>query len=174
MLSIEEQICNYPTPLLGAHLPGSTLAEVVNSRPIVILHFLRHLGCLYCKAQVDGLYNLQQQHPGFPPIIFVHQSSVEKGDVFFAKHFPGAAHISDPQLDLYRLFSIRRLQGLNLINPLMVLKGIWLTLRGYVNRVGGFGDIMILSGTFLFRQGKLAWSHRARWAGDEPNFKRFF
>ncbi|MBX3100986.1 MAG: hypothetical protein KF690_00600 [Bacteroidetes bacterium] len=165
----DESIRSYTIPLKGGNLPADTLPAILDASGIIILHFLRHLGCLYCKAQVDKLYRLEQQTPGFPPIIFVHQSDARSADAFFAKHFPGAIHIADPKFELYKLFGIRKLGGLHLVNPLMVLKGIALTFRGYTNRIGQ-GNIRLLSGTFLFFKGRLRWSHRARYAGEEPRW----
>lgn len=167
----DDSIRSYTTPLQGGNLPAATLPGVLDSSGIVILHFLRHLGCLYCKAEVDKLYHLRQQQPGFPPIVFVHQSDPQQAEAFFAKHYPGAPHIADPRFELYRLFGIRRLQGLHLVNPRMILKGIVLSLRGYRNRIGQ-GNMLLLSGTFLFYKGQLRWSHRARFAGEEPSWDK--
>ncbi|MCE3007064.1 MAG: hypothetical protein LW884_01770 [Bacteroidetes bacterium] len=167
-----EAIQHHATTLAGKRLPKDTLPELIASKDILILHFLRHLGCMFCKGQVDELQRLKQENPRFPDIIFVHHDTPERGEAFFAHHYPGAMHISDPELELYRLFGIRRLGGLQLLNPLMILKGIWLGLKGYRNITKGHRHIMQLSGTFLFFRGKLAWSHRAKYAGDQPNFRK--
>ena len=161
----------YSELLEGGHLPSNDLQEIIQSEKMVILHFLRHLGCLFCQHNVDQLYHLSQELPNFPTIYFVHQSSVEAGEAFFAKHFPNAPHISDPQMQLYQLFGIRKLAGIHLLNPKMIFKGILLTLKGYFNRYKE-GNIMMLSGTFLFHNGKLVWEHRAKYAGDSPRLDR--
>jgi hypothetical protein len=161
----------YNKKLNGLRLPSEALPEVINSHKIVIVHFLRHLGCIYCKHAVDQLYKISTQNPGFPPIIFVHQSPLEVGETFFEKHFPGASHISDPELSLYNLFGIQSLNGLHYFDPRMILKGIKLTFQGYSNRLG-MGNMRLLSGTFLFLNGKLVWQHRAKRAGEEPNWKK--
>lgn len=161
----------YSKKLSGARLPSDTLSELVSSHKIVILHFLRHLGCIYCKHAVDQLYKLSQQNPGFPPVIFVHQSTPEQAEAFFSEHFPGASYISDPELSLYNLFGIRRLKGFHLFDPRMILKGFRLSFMGYSNNLG-FGNIYLLSGTFVFLNGKLVWSHRPKRAGDEPDWNK--
>ncbi len=161
----------YDKKLTGVRLPASTLPELVNSNKIVILHFLRHLGCIYCKNAVNQLFKLSQADPSFPLIIFVHQSSPEIAEDFFGQHFPGASHISDTTLSLYNLFGIQKLKGLNFFDPRMILKGIRLSFMGYRNNLG-LGNIYLLSGTFLFLKGKLIWQHRPKRAGDEPNWKK--
>jgi hypothetical protein len=156
-------------------LPGDTLEAVLNSNKLVIVHFLRHLNCIYCRHQVDEMRAFWQQHPRFPPIVFVHQSSVSDGEAFFARHFPEAMHISNPDRSLYRMFQIHRLKLISLFNPLTVLKGLWITLRGYIARpVAPGDDYLLLSGTFMFRDGKLVWAHRPRIAGDDPRWGTLF
>jgi hypothetical protein len=53
----------------------------------------------------------------------------------------------------------------------MIWKGILLSFKGYTNQLG-YGNMYLLSGTFLFLNGKLVWSHRAKRAGEEPDWKK--
>jgi hypothetical protein len=128
---------------------------------------------MYCKQSVDSLRQFVESQPHFPPIYFVHPSPLELGDRFFAENFPGAGHISDPELKLYDLFGIRRLSPLRLLNPKGILQGFRNMLRGYRNSdFGRSGNLWVLSGTFLFLNGKLVWQHRAQFAGDDPQWSR--
>jgi thiol-disulfide isomerase/thioredoxin len=160
------------TVVVGCRLPGDTLWDVVHSEQVVIVHFLRHLGCIFCQYGVDQLHELKQKDPRFPTIFFVHQSPPDVAEAFFAKHFPGAPHISDPKQNLYRRFGILRLNAGSLFNPLSILKGIKITLSGYATRLFTKDDVWVLSGTFLFNVGKLIWSHRAKFAGDDPRWEK--
>ena len=157
-------------PLSGHRLPGNTLEEVVNSGSIVILHFLRQLGCRFCKHSVDQIRKFAAENPNFPEIIFVHQGDKQEGDAFFQEFYPNAPHIADPKLKLFRLFKIPVAPMIDILHPVMIWRAIKLTLMGYPNEQKG--NPRILSGTFLFFNGKLAWSHRAKIAGDEPNWSK--
>lgn len=167
-------------PLTGLRLPAppdsdrpaESLHELMNARKMVILHFLRHLGCIFCKHSVANLRELNEANPGFPPIVFVHQSPLEQGESFFDEYYPSAAHISDPELKLYELFEINRLSGLQWLNPGMFMKGTLAFLKGH-RQTKAQGQEDILSGTFLFNKGHLVWQHRATYAGDEPDWSRF-
>jgi hypothetical protein len=165
----DDLIQHYSKPLVGEGLPATRLGDLVQAENMLILHFLRHLGCAFCKHTVDQLRQLKEQMPRFPTIYFVHQSDVETGHRFFAERWPGSPHISDPKTELFRLFGIRRMRGLGLLDPRMVLATLRLQLKGYRNELG-YGDVYLLSGTFLFRNGKLVWKHRASFAGDDPNW----
>lgn len=159
----------YDKKLTGIRLPADSLPQLVGSSKIVILHFLRHLGCIYCQNAVDQLYKLSQTDSSFPPVIFVHQSPPEAGETFFSEHFPGASHISDTELSLYNLFGIRNLKGLHFFDPRMLWKGTRLFLKGY-RQEKTQGKWNLLSGTFLFLNGRLVWQHRPTRAGDEPRW----
>ena len=167
---LERRIAAYSRPLEGARLAAPTLPELLRAEPLIVLHFMRHLGCIFCKHSVRELRKLAEGMR-FPPIVFVHQSTVPQAEAFFEEYYPGAAHISDASLGLYQLFEIRRLEGLQVFNPSMYAVGVQSLLSG--NRQGATqGDALVLSGTFLFRQGRLVWSHRAKYAGDDPKWSR--
>lgn len=168
---VEADFTKFNYPLTGTNLPANNFSELLSKDKLVIFHFLRHLGCIFCQHSVDQLYQLSQKNSQFPTIYFVHQGTLEAGDVFFTLHFPNARHIADPDLQLYKHFGIHKLEGFNIFNPKMIWKGILLTLKGYLNRYKG-GNVALLSGTFLFNNGNLVWRHYAKYAGDEPNWAK--
>jgi hypothetical protein len=167
-----DPILNFPKPLVGMRLPGIYLADVVSSYDLVVLQFLRHLGCMFCKNAVDGMYRLAQSSKRFPPVVFVHQSPLEDGERFFQKRFPGAPHISDPQFELYEHFGVRRAGFVETFTNPQVWWGLAkLAVKGYTHEPV-VGDVRLLSATFLFHQGRLRWKHLARFAGDDPKWER--
>lgn len=157
----------YPRKLEGVGLPADTLPELIDSPKPVILYFLRHFGCVHCKYIVRKLHALGQQHARFPDIVFVHQESLEKGKAFFAKNFPGASHISNPSGDLYKLFKVNRMSSWALLSPSLWGKALARAFRGYGFSLKPTSDPLKLSAMFLFFHGKLLWSHKARFAGDD-------
>jgi hypothetical protein len=170
--ALDARVQAYPTPLEGGQLASTNLAALVGSEPLLLVHILRHLGCIFCKQQVAELRKLRAENPRFPTVIFVHQSTAAVGDAFFAEHFPGAPHIADPKLDLYRIFGILRMDVAQFFNPLMHLKGLSAFFQGQ-RQTETLGDVNLLSGTFLFRQGRLVWLHRAKHPGEDPSWSRF-
>ena len=172
MISVTDaQIQAYTQPLVGARLPATTLPGLLASHQLVIVHFLRHLGCLFCKHTVTDLHKLVASSKRFPPLYFVHQSPVEAGEQFFEQYFPGAAHIADPQRNLYKLFGILRMSPLQLLNPRMLAEGLRARSKGLTQKEV-LGDEWLLSGTFLFQDGKLRWQHRAKHAADYPSWQK--
>jgi len=160
----------------GKHLPSDNFKEIIENFPIVIVHFLRHLNCMFCKHSVDELKKLVEKNPNFPPIIFVHTSNLEKGEIFFQnRFFNNTMHISDPEQVLYKKFKIHKMTPSKFFIPTFLKRVVELTFKGYKNEAyKDKEDPTVLSGTFVFFHGKLKWSHRAELPGDEPNWSKVF
>lgn len=158
----------------GMHLPSDDFQKIIQHYPLVIVHFLRHLNCMFCKHSVDELKKLVEKNPKFPPIIFVHTSTLEKGEEFFKKRFfPNTPHISDPDQILYKRFKIHKMTPSKFFFPTFLKRVVEQSLKGYKNEAyQDKEDPTVLSGTFVYYQGKLKWLHRAELPGDEPNWNK--
>lgn len=155
--------------------PAESLTELLQRYPLVVLVFLRQLGCTFCKTMVLNLKKLKEEDPSFPPVIFVHQGTTEQGNAFFEQFWKGQIHISNPDLSLFYFFKIRVGKIKDTLGIRTFIKGfISLLKHGFkIKQTKRIGDKYMLSGTFLFQRGKLIWAHRAKFAGDEPNWKIF-
>ena len=145
-----------------------TLKELFASKQLIIIHFLRNFGCIYCHSLVDSLYAAIQQNPKLPPVAFVHLEDLETGKNFFKERFPGALHIADTEQQLYQLFGIKKFSILSFLNFKMLWKGVVLFAKGY--RPGAQIHPQILSGTFLVSNGSVIWGHQASYPGDDKLF----
>jgi hypothetical protein len=155
--------------------PAKNLSELLQRYPLVVLVFLRQLGCTFCKTMVINLKKLKEDDPTFPPIIFVHQGTIEQGNEFFDKFWKNQIHISNTDLSLFHFFQIRVGKVKDVIGVRTFIKGIISFFKnGFkIRQTKRIGDGRMLSGTFLFQKGKLIWAQRAKYAGDEPNWKVF-
>ncbi|MCS7077902.1 MAG: hypothetical protein NZ455_14420 [Bacteroidia bacterium] len=171
-LNIDVSQYTKPIQIHGVE-PAQSLSELLQRYPLVVLVFLRQLGCTFCKTMVLNLKKLKETDPSFPPIIFVHQGSIEQGNAFFDQFWKGQIHISNTDLSLFHFFKIKVGKVKDRIGLRTFFKGIKsLLTHGFkVWQTKRIGDDKLLSGTFLFQKGKLVWAHRAKFAGDEPNWK---
>lgn len=104
-----------------------------------------------------------------PRVVLVHQGTVGEGDRFFAKFWPDAIAIADPDLVLYGAFGLGRGTLGQVIGPRAILAAGRALLRG--NLVGKpVGDVKVMPGAFLIRDGAVAWSHDYAHSGDRPDF----
>ena len=95
---------------------------------------------------------------------------MEDGEKLLKERWPGAIAISDPDLELYRAFSVGRGNFLELIGPRTWGAGFRALLKGHF--VGKpVGDPLVLPGMFLAHGERILWSHSFRHVGDLPEEK---
>ncbi len=148
----------------GVH--GDSIKDILEAEPLVVVYFLRHLGCVHCRHLVNQLNKMRQNNPRFPKVIFVHQEDIQKGAKFFEVWFPDAAHISDPTKTLYETFNIKRAKTSSLFAPKTIAKS-FTRLFKVGQALVPTADPNLLSGMFLFKDGDLLWAHRANTIGDD-------
>lgn len=154
---------------------GSGLWDESFKSPVILI-FLRHFGCTFCRETVNSISLLEEKikQKGYLPV-FVHMSDPENADEFFAKYFNHPIHhISDPSKKLYYAFGVKSGSFMELFGPLTWFKGIWYAI---VKRRGGpyesDGDIKQLSALFVVRDGKLAYGHHAKNASEILSLEDF-
>lgn len=104
----------------------------------------------------------------FPPVLLVFQEEVEDGHDFFARFWPAARAISDPERKLYRGFGVEMGTPAQLFHPGVLVAGIKSTLGGTLPGVPS-ADVRQMPGWTLVRDGAVVWRHRPRHAGDHPD-----
>ncbi|GIV23150.1 MAG: hypothetical protein N3A68_02725 [Bacteroidia bacterium] len=172
--SLEKTLATYTHPLTGENLPAATLPDLLKSTPLLWLQFLRHLGCIFCKGLVqDTRTFIEKWDRGPKPLlVFIHPNTLEEGKAFFARFYPGAVHIADPELRLYRLFKVGRAKPLLQLHPRNLLHFLSLTKRGLTND-RPTADPLVLQASLLFREGKLIWSYYAKRLSDVPDWRKY-
>ena len=119
---------------------------------------------------MKDLRRLSVREPALPPVVFVHQGSVHEGDRFFDRYWPEARAIADPDLELYAAFGLGRGSLGEVIGPKAILAAGRALLRG--NLVGKpVGDVKVMPGAFLLRDGAIVWNHDYAHSGDRPDFE---
>jgi peroxiredoxin len=101
------------TALLGAHvlaLDGSNVRiGALTTRGPVLLVFVRHFGCLFCKEQVGEVLTRRADFEarGVEPII-VGNGSVEDARAFAREHAAGLRVLTDPHREAYCAAGMKR------------------------------------------------------------------
>jgi hypothetical protein len=172
-MRVEEQIDVIPpevyrAPVAGLNLRAGTLDEELGDE-LTLMVFLRHFGCCFCRAMVEELRELSATDLEFPPILFVHRGSPERGADFFARHWPGARAVADPERHLYGTFGLGRIEIRNLLCLDALANRLRARARGYRSGLPT-GDPLLMPGVFLVQRDTILWQHRFRNAGDLPDF----
>ena len=154
---------------VGSH-DGRTLAELSAERPVLIV-FLRHSGCTFCREALRDLQQQRQQiEQSGTSIALVHLISDDEAARFFAPYgLADVPRFSDPDRRLYAAFDLQRGTFLQLMGPRVVWRGIQAILSGHGL---GFirGDVRQLPGTFVVHRGQIVQAFRNQTAADRPEY----
>lgn len=144
----------------GQQIPLQSLYEDQK----LVLIFLRHFGCVFCKEQVAAL----RMHPTLN-VAFVSMASPDQAAEFKKRMRSPHTFLCDPDRKLYAAFGLGRADGKQVFSPKVFARGFGATLRGHF--VGmPIGDPWQMPGVFLVeRDGAVSWEYRSVDASDNPD-----
>ncbi len=130
----------------------------------IVLVFLRHFGCTFCREHVAQL----RVHHSLN-IAFVGMGSPEQTTEFKRKSRSPHVFICDPEKRVYKAFGLERGEARQMFNPKVFSRGFGATLRGHL--VGApVGDPWQMPGVFLIEPtGEISWEYRSVDASDNPD-----
>lgn len=82
---------------------GRTLLDVVDESPVLLI-FLRHFGCAFCRQALEQVAKIREQiaAKGVRPV-FVHLGTPERAKLYFDYyHLSDIERISNPDASLYQ------------------------------------------------------------------------
>ena len=147
------------------------VSELTFEIPLIFI-FLRHLGCTFCR---ETLHDVARQRQSIElegaGIVLVHMSPQEEAEEVFERYgLKDVIHISDPDQELYRAFSLQR-------GGLLRMMGLKVWIRGFIAGVmnghgygGKMGDVMQMPGVFLVHEGKILLHYRHKSPADRPDY----
>jgi hypothetical protein len=151
---------------------GETLGEASKSR-VLVLVFLRHFGCTFTRQILRGLEDIQRNASSHnAELVLVHM--LKNGDEirYLARH-SDVTRIADPKCELYRAFGLGKGGLLELFGPRIWWFGFLSIYKGCgAGLLAGEGRQM--PGAFLFYDGEIVSSQRARSASDLPDLEALF
>jgi hypothetical protein len=152
---------------------GRTLLELVDESPVLLI-FLRHFGCSFCRQTLDDVSRIRTQieGQGVRPV-FVHLGSPERAKPYFDYyHLSDIERVSDPEASLYArpVFALPRK---NVFSNFLV-PAVWAGwLKGAVRKYG-IGmikeDADQMPGIFYLRNRAIVRAFRYKTIADEPDY----
>lgn len=153
---------------------GLTLLEASRRFPLLIV-FLRHSGCAFCRETASELAALQNPlRKSGKRLVIVSLMNHKKVDEFLSRYgIYDYHHVSDPSGDLYRAFMLRRGTFWQLFGPKNWPRGF----NAAIVRKHGLGaldgDGFRMPGVFLLHNGKIIKEHRHSFAGEKIDYRPF-
>lgn len=151
---------------------GKTVLEVSARQPVMLI-FLRHFGCTFCREALADISKKRKsiEESGFA-IVFVHMSDNETAESYFKKyHLPDPIHVSDPECKFYQSFGLAK-------GTFTQLFGLSSWIRGFESSVlkgNGVGPIMgdgfQMPGVFVITDGTIRESFIHKIVSDRPDYE---
>ncbi|MBI1223716.1 MAG: redoxin family protein [Bacteroidetes bacterium] len=165
LLVLEEMLTN----------EGKTVYSHTFESPVMLV-FLRHFGCVFCKEALHDISLKRQSiEAGGVKIIFVHMGNDETATEYFDSfNLKGVTYVCDPAQQFYRAFGLQR-------GSFTQLYGLQTWIRGYkVKQELGYelemakrlGDSTQMPGVFVLQNGLLRDKFIHRIASERPDYEQ--
>jgi len=151
---------------------GKSLFEFTKSKNVLLI-FLRHFGCVFCKEAMKDIAKIKKDiRARGVELVFVHMADNEIAIKYF-KDFGLAdcPHISDPSKIYYNAFGLRK-------GSITQLYGLQTWVRGFSAENKGnklevsksLGDATQMPGIFHLFDGKILESYIHKLASEKPDY----
>jgi hypothetical protein len=162
-------------PVLRAYRTESerTLHSLAEESPVLLI-FLRHFGCSFCREALDRLSQARPQlEARGVRLVFVHLGSPERAKPYFDHYnLSDVERVSNPDATLYRhpVFALGRTSPFShFFRPAVVKAWVMGAVRSYgIGLIREDGEQM--PGVFFLRGGKIANFFRYRTIADQPDY----
>ena len=165
LLVLEEMVTN----------EAASVYSLTGNSPVMLV-FLRHFGCVFCK---ESLYDIARRRKDIErfgiKIVFVHMGDEKTATEYFATfNLQGITHVCDPSQQFYRAFGLQR-------GTFNQLYGLQTWIRGYkVKQEMGYelelakrlGDSTQMPGIFILQDGRIKEKFIHRIASERPDYEQ--
>jgi len=152
---------------------GASLLELAERSPVLLV-FLRHFGCSFCRKAISDVAELREElaNRGVRPV-FVHLGPAELAKVYFDYYgLSEVERVNDPEAAVYQhpVFALSRMNPLwHLVNPAVWVG--WLKGALFQHGIGKIeGDGHQMPGIFFLRRAQVVRRFVYRTIADEPDY----
>jgi len=150
-----------------------SLEKLSHQQPVMLV-FLRHFGCIFCREALDDISEKQDfiRDSGIT-LVFVHMSSNDIAEKFFDEYnLKETKHISDPSCQLYAHFGLTKGNFGQLFGLTTWIRGFELRKKGISYSVDQIGDSFQMPGIFILNDGKVVESYIHKTISDKPDYDK--
>ena len=154
---------------------GHNLADLSTQSPVLLV-FLRHFGCVYCK---ESLYDVSNKRKKFEvegiKIILVHMADPETAENYFKEFgLQNIEHVSDPDCKNYAIFGLVKGSFSQLYGLKTWIRGFEISVtKPNLPNIKRIGDGLQMPGIFLLRDSKVVERFVHNSIADKPNYESF-
>lgn len=138
----------------------------------MLLVFLRHFGCTFCREALKDLSSKKESYEkDGVHLIFVHMADPAEAESYFLKyHLENAEHVSDPECRFYSSLGLGKGSFSQLFGLRVMMRGVE---AGIINGHGigrQIGDGFQMPGVFLVQNGIIRERFVHQFASDRPDY----
>ncbi len=154
---------------------GNTLSDLSDQSPVLVV-FLRHFGCVFCK---ESMYDISKKQQKFSKegirVVLVHMSDYETADGYFKKfNLNDIEHVSDPECKYYAAFGLIKGSFSQLFGLKTWIRGFEIaTTKQMLPDSKRIGDGLQMPGIFLLKNAMVVESFIHNSVADKPNYESF-
>lgn len=154
---------------------GESLLKLTCQNPVLLV-FLRHFGCVFCKEALDDLSARRKEiEKAGIRLVLVHMSDDETAQEYFSRFkLEGVNYICDPAQRFYTSFGLLRGTFSQLYGLRTWIRGFQLKQqKGYeLELAQKLGDSTQMPGLFVIQDGQIKESFIHHYAAQRPNYER--
>lgn len=150
---------------------GRSVYDASYDKPVLLV-FLRHFGCTFCREALHDLAHMRDAISGMGTrVVLVHMVGEDEAALELERYdLNGIEHVSDPESLLYKAFRLRRGNLLQLFGPRTIIRGLTAGLFGGHGLGSAMGDIYQMPGIFLVYKGRIMKRYYHATASDIPPY----
>lgn len=150
---------------------GQTLEELSSGQRVLVV-FLRHSGCTFCREALADLARLRSQIESSGARLALVSMTGEEDFRPFAEQYQlgDLPRFSDPQRQLYQEFELSPGSPLQLLSPQVWIRGFLAVFRDGHGFASPKESAFQMPGTFLIEDGRILRSHKYKTAADRPDY----
>jgi len=153
---------------------GENIAELSNESPIMLV-FLRHFGCPFCKDSLMSLNKYKQQlsEKGIK-IVVVYMVDEAIAKPYLAQYdLDEELQVSDPEEIFYKSFKLKRGSFTQLFGLKVWIRWVELGVSKKLFNTKPEGNVSQMPGIFLLKDGKIVEQYNYKSIADAPDYGLF-
>ena len=151
---------------------GRSIVDLSAEQPVMLV-FLRHFGCTFCREALADLARRRESIEGAGTLlVFVHMSPNQVAERYFQRyHLSQAMHVSDPGCQYYRAFGLLKGNFRQLFGLQSWIRGFQAgVVEGHGVGTRQLGDGFQMPGVFVIHRGQIKESFIHKLASDRPDY----
>jgi peroxiredoxin len=152
---------------------GQNVYAISQEKPVLLV-FLRHFGCQFCREAMDELSKMRPKFEEMnTELVFIHMAEPKIAGEYFRKfNLIGVQHVSDPTCHFYAAFGLIKGTFTQLFGLQSWFRGFTVQAKYGAETGKHLGDNFQMPGAFTIFEGEIKDSFIHKNASDRPNYAK--